>query len=308
MTLAQLRTFLAVVRFGSVRAAAEHLVVSQPAVSGAVAGLQRSLGIDLVERHGRGLRVTAAGAAFADSAKAGLDMLDRGARVAQSVDDPGRGAVRIAAIGTAAEHLLLPLLAAFRVQQPGADLSIRVGNRADVWSALRDLDADLVVAGRPPPSIAAEVLGRARNTLVVIGPADHPVPRARGDDVARLEAATWLLREPGSGTRDATDELLGELGIDPPRMILGSNGAVAEAVVAGFGVALISIDAIRARIEAGDVTLVECPHTPVDRPWHLVAATGVAMSPTATLAARSLLDVDGGFRPTVTGRRLLRSV
>ena len=123
---------------------------------------------------------------------------------------------------------------------------------------------------------------------------------------AGLAAATWLLREGGSGTRDAADELLIELGIDPARMILGSNGAIAEAVVAGFGVALISIDAVRARLAAGTLTRVECPHTPIDRPWHLVASGHVPLSPTAELAARTLLSADDGFRATTEGRRLLR--
>lgn len=305
MTFTQLRTFLAVVHLGSVRAAAEHLVVSQPAVSGAVASLERELGVDLVARDGRGLRVTAAGESFAAAAKAGLDVLDHGVRVAKSVEDPRRGTVRIAAIATAAERVLLPLLAEFRRQQPGAGVTITVGNRTSVWDALRDLAVDLVLAGRPPSSLSVEVLGRVRNTLVVVGEPHRPAPRSRRDAVARLAEATWLLREEGSGTREATDDLLAQLGIDPPRMILGSNGAVEEAVVAGFGVALTSIDAVAARLASGALARVECPHTPIDRPWHLVVAADVALSPTAAMAARSILEAPGGFTATAHGRRLL---
>lgn len=305
MTFTQLRTFLAVVRLGSVRAAAEHLVVSQPAVSGAVASLERELGVDLVEPDGRGLRITSAGEAFAAAAKAGLDLLDRGARVARSVEDPRRGTVRFASIATAAEQVLLPLLGAFRRAQPDAEVTVRVGNRAAVWDAIRDLDADLVVAGRPPSPLAANVLGRASNELLLVGAPDRLPPRSRRDTVTRLGGFTWLLREEGSGTREATDELLAQLGIDPARMILGSNGAVAEAAVAGFGVALISIDAVRARLAAGDLARVECPRTPIDRPWHLVAAGSASLSPTAALAARSLLAAPGGFTATAEGRRLL---
>lgn len=305
MTLTQLRTFLAVVRFGSVRAAAEHRVISQPAVSGAVASLERELGVELVERDGRGLRVTAAGQAFAAATRSGLDLLDRGVRVAQSVEDPQRGTVRIAAIATAAEQVLLPRLATFRRDHPDAGVTVSVGNRSAVWDALRDLDADLVLAGRPPSSLATDVLARACNTLVVVGPGDRPAPRSPRDASARLADTPWLLREGGSGTREATDELLTRLGIDPPRMILGSNGAVTEAVVAGFGVALISLDAVADRLAAGTIRRLECPHTPIDRPWHLVAAGGVALSPTAALAARSLLDAADGFTPTAKGRRLL---
>ena len=137
MTLTQLRTFLVVAQLGSVRAAAEQLVVSQPAVSGAVGSLQRELGVALVERDGRGLRVTAAGATFAAAVKTALELLDRGVRVAQSVEDPRRGTVRIAAIATAAERVLLPLLGVFRRDHPSAGVAVQVGNRAAVWDALR---------------------------------------------------------------------------------------------------------------------------------------------------------------------------
>jgi len=304
MTLSQLRTFLAVVHYGSVRAAAEHLVVSQPAVSGAVAALERELGVGLVARKGRGLRVTAAGQSFADATKRGLDLIERGVRVATCVDDPARGTVRISAIGTAAEHVLLPLLATFRRQQPDVAVNVHVGNRSAVWDALRDLDADLVLAGRPPPTLGAEIIARATNTLVVVGQVERQSPRSRRSATASLADTTWLLREEGSGTRDATDDLLAELDIDPPRMVLGSNGAVEAAVVAGFGVALISLDAIVAPLTAGALARVECPHTPIDRPWHLVAPAGGAISPTAALTARALLQA-GGLQPTAAGRRLL---
>jgi DNA-binding transcriptional LysR family regulator len=294
MTPHQLRTFLAVVDLGSVRAAAEHLIVSQPAVSGAVSSLERELGVDLVERDGRGLRVTRAGAAFAEAVRTGLAHLDRGVRLARSVEEPGRGTVRIAAIATAAERLLLPMLAVFRDEHPQAEVTVRVGNRAMVWDALRRDEADLVVAGRPPSSVAARVLGRASNALAVVGLPAH-AGRSRKARLALLATTTWLLREEGSGTRDATEDLLAGLGLDPPRMVLGSNGAVEAAVVAGFGVGLLPLDAVQARLDDGTLARVEVSGTPLDRPWHLVASTQVALSPTAALAARSLLEAPGGF-------------
>jgi DNA-binding transcriptional LysR family regulator len=305
MTLTQLRTFLAVVDTGSVRAAAERLIVSQPAVSGAVASLARELGVELVARDGRGLRVTLAGRAFAASARAGLARLDHAVRTARSTEEPRRGTVRIAAVPTVAERLLLPLLAGFRRGHPDADVNLRVGNRTIVWQALRGHDADLVVAGRPPPDLAARVLGRIGNRLAVVGPPRGQEPRSRRATLAALGQATWLLREEGSGTRAATDELLAQLDLQPPRMILGSNGAVEEAAATGLGVALVSVDAVQGRLAAGELAVYDCPGTPLDRPWHLVAAGDVALTPTAALAARSLLASDAGFTPTALGRRLL---
>ncbi|MGH9118099.1 MAG: LysR family transcriptional regulator [Acidimicrobiales bacterium] len=305
MTLTQLRSFLSVVDSGSVRAAAERLFVSQPAVSGAVASLERELGVELVAPHGRGLRVTEAGRAFAASIRAGLALVDHGVRAARSIEEPGKGTVRIAAVTTAAERLLLPLLGAFRRQQPRAGVTVHTGNRTAVWESLRHHDADLVVAGRPPPSAPTRTLGRADNRLVLVGPPPAPSPGSRRAALAALGAVTWLLREEGSGTRDATDELLAQLGLDPPRMILGSNGAVEQATVAGFGVALISHDAVAARLCSGELAVYDCPGTPMVRPWHLVEAAGVRLTPTAALAARAMLEADSGFVPTADGRRLL---
>lgn len=307
MTLNQLRTFLAVVDTGSVRAAAERLIVSQPAVSGAVASLERELGVELVARDGRGLRVTSAGAAFAASARAGLARIDHGVRAARSTDEPGRGTVRIAAVTTAAERVLLPLLAGFRGDHPHADVAVRVGNRATVWDALRRHDADLVVAGRPPAALEARILGRRANRLVVVGPPRVRATRSRQAMLSELAALTWLLREEGSGTREASDELLARLDLEPPRMVLGSNGAVEEAAVNGFGVALISLDAVRSRIAAGELAVYGCPDTPLERPWHLVASGDVTLTPTAALAACSLLGPEAGFTPTAQGRRVART-
>lgn len=304
MTLTQLRALVAVVDLGSVRAAAEHLVVSQPAVSGAINALERELGVELLRRHGRGIQVTEAGAAFGASVRVALQHLDHATRTARSIEVPGQGEVRFAAIATAAERLVLPLLAGFRREHPDADVTVRVGNRDMVWRALRDLETDLVVAGRPPASLPATVLGKARNTLVVVGSPSALV--SRRETMRLLRSATWLLREEGSGTRDACEELLAELNIDPPRMVLGSNGAVEQAVVAGFGVGLLPLDAIEGRVGASELDVLDCPGTPIERPWHLVSSAVVDLTPTAALAARFLLAPSVGFVATAEGRRLLR--
>ncbi len=307
MTLSQLRTFLAVSDAGSVRVAAESLVVSQPAVSAAIACLEKELGVALVARHGRGLRLTNAGKAFADDVQTSLGLLDQGSRRARSIEDPARGMVRLVAVATAAERVLLPVVARFRKENPDAGVTIQVGNRTTVWDTLRHRETDLVVAGRPPVAVLADTLARGENRLVVIGPAST-APRTHGADAVReLARQTWLLREPGSGTRSAADALLDELGIVPPTMILGSNAAVERGVEMGLGVALISLDAAADRISQGSVTVWACPGTPIDRPWHLVCYSGEPLGPTALALARSMVGPDGSLKATAEGRRILRS-
>lgn len=307
MTLSQLRTFLAVADAGSIGVAAESLFVSQPAVSAAVASLEEALGVALVARQGRGIRVTRAGAAFADDVRTCLGILEQGSRRARSIEDPSQGTVRLVAVATAAERVLLPVVARFREQHPRMGVTIRVGNRTTVWDALRHHEADLVVAGRPPLAMSAEVLARGENRLVVIGPAST-ARQADGDDaVQALAGETWLLREPGSGTRAAAESLLADLGIDPPTMILGSNAAIERGVELGLGVALISLDAAGGGISRGSVAVWTCPGTPIERPWHLVCCSGEPLGPTAIALVRSMVGPDGSLTATTEGRRILRS-
>jgi DNA-binding transcriptional LysR family regulator len=305
MTFSQLRTFLAVADAGSVRLAAESLLVSQPAVSAAIASLEQELQVPLVVRHGRGLRLTAAGTAFADDVRTSLGVLDYGLRRARSIEDPARGTVRLVAVATAAERLLLPVVASFREQYPEAGVTIQVGNRTTVWDALRHREADLVVAGRPPVAVAADTLAHGANRLVLIGPAST-APRNGATAVHDAARKTWLLRETGSGTRAAADALLSELDIDPPTMILGSNAAIERGVELGLGVGLISLDSAAERISQGSVTVWACPGTPIDRPWHLVCASGEPLGPTALALARSMVGPSGSLKATADGRRILR--
>src|ERR687885_991970 len=307
ITLSQLRTFVAVINAGSVRVAAESLFVSQPAVSAAIASLERELGVALVARHGRGLRLTAAGTAFADAVRTSLGLLDYGSRRARSIEDPARGTVRLVAVATATERLLLPVVARFREQHPEAGVTVQVGNRMTVWETLRHHEADLVLAGRPPVAVPADTLACAENRLVVIGPASA-TPRTDGADAVHDPAReSWLLREPGSGTRAAADALLAELDIDPPTMILGSNAAIERGVEMGLGVGLISLDAAAERISQGAVTVWACPGTPMNRPWHLVCYSGEPLGPTALALVRSMVEPDGSLKATAEGRRILRS-
>ena len=307
MTLSQLRTFVAVADAGSVRDAAESLLVSQPAVSGAIASLERELGVALVVRHGRGLRLTEAGTAFADDVRTSLGLLDYGARRARSAEDPSRGTVRLVAVATATERVLLPVVARFREQHPEAGVTIEVANRMTVWETLRHHKADLVVAGRPPLTVPAITLAHGENRLVLIGPASA-ARRTNGADRLRDPAReTWLLREPGSGTRAAADALLTELDIDPPTMILGSNAAIQRGVEMGLGVGLISVDAAAERISQGSVTVWACPGTPMNRPCHLVCYSGEPLGPTALALVRSMVGPGGSLKATAEGRRILRS-
>lgn len=148
MTLTQLRAYVAVATAGSVRAAAEELFVSQPAVSAAVGALQKELGVTLVTREGRGLQLTPAGRVFARYARQLLGPLDEALAATAGQVDPERGRVRVAAATTAGEHVLPRYLASFRARYPEAEVSLEAGNRVRVWDVLDNREVDLAIGGR----------------------------------------------------------------------------------------------------------------------------------------------------------------
>jgi DNA-binding transcriptional LysR family regulator len=260
-TEARLRAFLAVAETGSVRAAAQRLVVTESAVSAAVSALTAEVGVPLAERQGRGLRLTAAGRTYAGYARTILGLQEEALAAARGDGDPGHGRLRVAAVTTAGEHVLPPVLAAFVRRYPGIDLALNVGTREQVWGMLAAHETDLVIAGRPPRSLDVVVRAVRRNELLVVG-APGLVPSSGA------LRATWLLREAGSGTRATCEALLAGLDADPPTLTLGSNGAVVAGAVAGLGITLVSRDAVRALLAAGDLAEVAFPHTPLSRPWH----------------------------------------
>lgn len=277
-TNARLRTLVELAETGSVRAAAERLVVTESSVSSAISALSAEVGTPLVTRHGRGVRLTPAGERYAEYARRILSLHAEAVLAAGAEADPEHGAIRLAAVTTAGEFLIPDLLASFRAKHPGVVLRLEVAPRGLVWPMLARHEVDLVVAGRAPDDLlSAQVRAIRPNTLVVVGSPDE---RA-GFDPSRV---TWLLREPASGMRATCAALLERLDISPPQMTLGSNGAVIAAAAVGLGVTLVSRDAVRRELDSGALVELPVPGVPLDRPWHVVS------QPEPTPSTRLLIE------------------
>ncbi|HUH70248.1 MAG TPA: LysR substrate-binding domain-containing protein [Mycobacterium sp.] len=263
-TNARLRALVELADTGSVRGAAERLVVTESAISSALGSLSNEVGVPLVDRHGRGVRLTPAGQRYVEYARKILGLHHEAVLAARGEADPEHGSIRLAAVTTAGELLLPALLASFTAKYPGVECKLEVAPRSAIWPMLASHEADVVVAGRPPSDLdQVQVRAVSPNTLVVVGPPEA----AQRFDPAQ---ATWLLRESGSGTRATTAALLEELEVTPPQMVLGSYGAVVAAAVSGLGVTLVSRQAVRRGLDSGALVELAVPGTPLDRPWHIV--------------------------------------
>ena len=263
-TESRLRTLVALAVTGSVRGAAARLTVTESAVSASIAALARELGVPLVEPVGRGLRLTPSGTTYARYARRVLGLLDEGAAAAAQELDPERGRLRLAAVTTAGEHLLPTLLTRFRRRHPNVALVLDVAPSEQVWDLITSHETDLVIAGRPPAGVEARVVATKSNELIVVA-----APAVA--EVFDWASTPWLLREEGSGTRTTVEAYLKSQDVAPPRLVLGSNGAVVAGAVAELGASLVSRDAVADQLADGRLVEVPTPGTPLRRPWHAVA-------------------------------------
>ena len=270
VTLTQLTAFLTVVRRGSVTAAAEELVVTQPSVSAAVSALERELGVTLTERAGRKLRPSAAGAAYAAYASDVLGLLQDGARAAREAAGEEALALRVGAVTTAGEYLAPQLIQAFRERRPELEISLDVGNRERVFRRVLDHEADVAITGRIPEDHRLVGEAFADNELVLITAPGDPLAKRPWVAVEELAGRSWLLREPGSGTRSMCEDWLAGGGLEPTVLSLGSNGAIKQAARAGLGVALQSRVAVELELSMGLLDTISPRGGLPERRWHVV--------------------------------------
>ncbi|MGI8522640.1 MAG: LysR family transcriptional regulator [Nocardioides sp.] len=271
ITLTQLRSFLAVVHTGSVTGAADELVVTQPSVSAAVSALSAEVGTALTEREGRSVRPTPAGQAFAAYAADVVGLLEQGGRAAREAANAATREVRIAAVTTAAEHIVPPLLEAFSELHPDIALSLDVGNRDRVFGRLLSRRSDLAIGGRPSGEAIEGERFLANPVAIIAAPSD-PLARRSSVPIAELGKRPWLLREEGSGTRTMTEEFLSGHGLDPPILTLGSNGAIKQGARAGLGLALQSRLATELELELQLLVTLDVSATLPERDWYLLRA------------------------------------
>jgi len=272
VTVNQLVAFLTVARRGSVTAAAKALVVTQPSVSAAINALQREIGVTLMERDGRSLRPTPAGAAYVPYAADVLGLLEQGARAAREADQDSGGTLRIGAVTTAGEHLVAPLLRTFREANPELEITLQVGNRKQLLGRLVDREVDVAIMGRIPEELPLAGRAFAVNEFVLVTAPDDPLAGTRGVPIEELAGRQWLLREPDSGTRAVCEQYLASHELTPRTLTLGSNGAIRQAAALGLGVALQSRCSVALELELGLLATISPRGRLPQRAWYVVRA------------------------------------
>ena len=237
LNLRQLEVFVATARAGSTRAAAERVARSQSAASSALAGLEAVLGVQLFDRLGRRLLLNENGRAMLPVAAA---LLDQAAELEALFGAEHAAPLRLAASLTIGEYLLPELLARWKQAHPNSRVRMSIGNTSEVIASVIGHDADVgfIEGSQTHPDL--RVLPWMSDELVIVNGPTHPLA-GRVATVRQLGDATWILRELGSGTRQATDNwLLDHLGTLNVEFELDSTEALKQLAMAGAGVACLS--------------------------------------------------------------------
>ena len=240
--LGALELLLAVARLGSVGRAAAELGVSQPTASARIKGMERQIGVALLDRSPRGSKPTEAGRLVVEWARNVVEAaqaLDAGIDALRENRD---ARLRVVASLTVAEYLMPGWLMALHGASPRTSVTLRTANSADVAGHVLAGEADLgFIEG---PTTAAGLSGTvvAADRLVVVVAPDHPWARRRTPLTGpELAGAALVLREPGSGTREVLEMALEPYGgAARPLMELASSTALKAAAMTGAGPVCLS--------------------------------------------------------------------
>ncbi len=292
-TLRQLDTFLEVARQLSISRAADQLHVTQPAVSMQIRGLEEAIGMALFDQVGRKIQLTDAGLDFqnyAIAATAQLKELDDALAERRGIK---KGRVELAVVSTA-KYFVPMLLVRFRKKFPGVEVALSIHNRENILNLLTRNEIDLVIMGRTPDDIDCAATAFATNPLGIICAPEHPLSRRRNAPPAILNDQEFVVRENGSGTRQAMERLFAEHAINPQIVMeMPSNETIKQAVMAGMGLSFLSLRTIRHELASGHLVLLDIEGLPIMLHWYVTHLSSKRLSPAANALKSFLIDEAG---------------
>jgi len=298
-TLRQLQVFEAIVRLGSFTRAAEELFLTQPTVSMQIKKLSDVMGLPLFEHVGRNVQPTEAGRELYDASRRMFETLVNLEMKLADLKGMKRGRLCLGVITTAA-YFAPEILGEFSKLYPGVEVSLKVTNRDSIIGRMHGNVDDLYVMGQAPSDEMEVVAHRfAPNPLVCIAPRNHPLVGKKNISLKRLAEEAFIMRERGSGIRDATMRVFDAEGLSPKvRMELGSNEAIKHAVVGGLGISVLSLHTLALEGVNGPVAVLDVAGFPILRHWYLVHPKAKELS----LVARTFLEFAVAYGPRLRER------
>jgi len=283
LTLRQLHIFTAVADTGSTTAGGLHVALSQSATSGALNELEALLGARLFDRVGKRLVLNDTGRALLPQARALLDGaqgVENQFGIGTNTSDGAKSGpgiathLRVGASTTIGNYLLPALMASHLRASPATGIDVTIGNTSDIATAVARLEVDVGLIEGPCHEPELRARPWLEDELVIVCAPSHPLVR---DDLAArvglkaLRQQRWLLREPGSGTREAVEHaLLSHLHQWEHPMQLGSTEAIKHAAAEGLGLTCLSRCAVEDLLTLRRLVLVNTTLPRLTRRFYLI--------------------------------------
>lgn len=267
ITLRELEVFAAIARTGGITTAGDALGLSQSATSGAVAELERRLGVALFDRIGRRVVLNEHGRTLLPRV---LDVLKQASDLEQAYVAGPPSQLKIAASLTIGNFVLPALLAGLVAENDAHRYEVEIGNSNTVMARLLDCRADIGLIEAPMTDSRLVSERWLRDEMVIYARADHPFVRDSPDRES-LAGAAWIMRERGSGVRQMLESsLLPHLGRMNVVLELGSGEAIREAVRLGMGIACASRRAVCRELDTGEFAGITLPGVDLERRFYIV--------------------------------------
>jgi DNA-binding transcriptional LysR family regulator len=285
MNLRQLEVLVAVVEAGSFSRGAEAALLTQSTVSQHIAALEDEVGLRLLDRTGQGIVPTHAGELYLQHARRVLAERDALRQAMAGFSGLQQASLTIGASNIPANYLIPAILPRLTAEHPGIELTMQAGDsRAMLESLLAD-SVELAVVGSRSNLRGLEFLALAGDQLVLAVNPRHPLGSGRAISLDELAEHPLMVREAGSGSGQTLQQALQQAGFDPERLQiavrLGSNEAVRQALLGGFGAAFLSEISLRQELSRGELVRVPVEGLSVERQFWLVSRTRRTPSPAA---------------------------
>jgi len=216
--------------------------------------------------------------------QAGEELLLHSRLIAQQIDEADRmladlrglkrGNVKLTMAATA-NYFAPQMIAGFHQFYPDARITLEVANREGLIAALDENSSDMVIMGRPPPSLEVDKEAFCDNPLVVIASPNHPLASQQEITLQRLVEEPFIMREEGSGTRIAIQRFLDGHALVPiVAMEMNRTEAIKQAVMAELGVGIVSLHTLDMELQLRRLVVLSVVHFPILRHWYLVHRSG----------------------------------
>lgn len=287
----RLRLLVEIERQGSLSAAAKAVGIGQPTASGHLRLLETAAGQRLVERNGRGSRLTEAGQVLSARAREALAALAAGEEELSALAGLEAGTIRIGASTTPGVYLLPDTLGCFSRDHPNVVVEVEIASTGEMLERLSSGRVQLALVGETDVDERVELLPFLSDEIVGIARPGALRIRNGRLEPSELAEQTLLVREAASSTRQITDRVLGGLEVRPARSWeLDSSEAIKRAAREGLGVAFLSRYAVAEEVERGELASFRLAGTPrIERGLYV-----------ARLARRPLTPSERRFIATLT--------